>query len=267
MERDAAIAERVRVGDLPQLDRLDNERIIVERQARRADAQRQLAQAELDLALYLRDAEGRRVLATAGRLPPGLPPPANPAPLLAQDLVALALQARPELVRLDAKLTQAELKVRLYQNQRAPTLDLKAEVREGLGGDTPTELSGGLAFELPVQRRVATGELQAAEAEQARLLAERAWAVDRITTEVERAAVALDNAWLRWQAAARSAELARALEEAEQARFDLGDSDLLRVYQREQIFADAALAELDARLEVHLARAELAAAAATPLGG
>lgn len=257
--RDAAIAARVVAGDLPEVDRLDNERIILERQARRAEAERGLVAAEQELSLYLRDEEGRPLVPSRDRLPEAFPQPSPPAAGAAAELAQQALQARPELAQLERALAEAEVNARLAENSLLPKLDVKGGVAQTLGppGTTPdaTEVKVGVAMGVPLQRREAQGKLDSARAEVLKLEADRRWLEDRVVAEVTRSLVAVETAYQRWEATTRSVELARQLEVAEQARFALGDADLLRVYQREQIFADAVLAEVDASLDYFAAEA------------
>lgn len=259
LARDAAIAARVTAGDLPEVDRLDNERIILERQARRADAERGLVTAEQELSLYLRDESGRPLVPPRDRLPDAFPTPTSQDQGPAEALVEQAILSRPELAQLERALAEAEVATRLAENSLQPKLDVKGAVAQTLGppGTTPdaTEVKVGVALGVPLQRREAQGKLDSARAEVLKLEAERRWLEDRVVAEVTRSLVALETAYVRWEATSRSVELARQLELAEQARFALGDADLLRVYQREQIFADAVLAEVDASLDYYAALA------------
>ena len=259
LARDAAISARVAAGDLPEVDRLDNERIILERQARRAEAERGLVTAEQELSLYLRDEAGRPFVPSRDRLPDTFPRPTPQAPASTESLVEQALSNRPELAQLERALAEAEVNARLAENSLQPKLDVKGAVAQTLGppGTTPdaTELKVGLALGVPLQRREAQGKLDGARADLLKLEAERRWLEDRVVAEVTRSLVAVETAYVRWDTTSRSVELARQLEVAEQARFALGDADLLRVYQREQIFADAVLAEVDASLDYYAALA------------
>lgn len=257
--RDAAISARVAAGDLPEVDRLDNERIILERQARRADAERGLVAAEQELSLYLRDESGRPLVPGRDRLPETFPAPTPQASDNTDALVQQALSNRPELAQLERSLAEAEVAARLAENSLQPKLDVKGAVAQTIGppGTTPdaTEVKVGVALGVPLQRREAQGKLDGARADLLKLEAERRWLEDRVVAEVTRSLVALETAYVRWDTTSRSVELARQLEVAEQARFALGDADLLRVYQREQIFADAVLAEVDASLDYYAALA------------
>ncbi|MBK7861195.1 MAG: hypothetical protein IPJ65_21810 [Archangiaceae bacterium] len=62
----------------------------------------------------------------------------------------------------------------------------------------------------------------------------------------------------------RELELARALEDGERRRFELGDSNLFLVNLRETQTFEAALREVDARADWHRASADLTAALAGP---
>jgi outer membrane protein TolC len=57
-ERDRQISERVQKGDLPQFDRVDNERAVLQRQAQLLAAERAVRNTEYNLALFFRGPDG-----------------------------------------------------------------------------------------------------------------------------------------------------------------------------------------------------------------
>lgn len=255
--RDEAVARRVAVGQLPEIDRLDSQRVIPERRARLADADQELARAEAELSLYLRDPSG------AARWPGRAELPAGPGAILytpPADPVAVALANRPELTVLDASIEQAAVQLRLARSALWPKLDAKGALAVDRGyADAPLEAKVGLELSAPAWR-AASGRLREAEAELAALEARRQWLEDGVEAEVLRSLAAREAALDRLEATRESEALARRLAEAEARRFELGDSDLLRVWLREQAWADAALAAISAEYEAHAAIARLVAA-------
>src|SRR5690606_31552180 len=118
-----------------------------------------------------------------------------------------------------------------------------------------TEVASGVTFAVPVQRRQARGEQQVAEAALARIDAELRFARDRVRTEIEDAASALNAALDAAVLVGAEVDVARELEQAERERFTLGDSTQFLVNLRELAAADAATRLIAAIAEAHKARA------------
>lgn len=264
VERDAGLAARVQRGDLPAIERVDNQRTILSRQSQLVTAERQLQQAGFELALYLRGADGSPVQPSPDRLPEGLPEPTALAGNEA-DLIAAALAKRPEMARFEAQRRQLQAEVAYAKNQRLPAVDLQIVGSRDFGADAvyarrPTVLEASVLIDIPLQNRAATGRADAATAQLARLEAQARFARDRITTDVRDARSAIETARQRVDVARREVSLAVELERAERSRFELGDSTLLVVNLREQATADAALREIDALLDYQRAAASRRAA-------
>lgn len=269
-KRDHAMAERVRRGDLARIERVDNRRTVLGRQGAVIQAHRALQAAAIELSLFLRNERGLPVLPEESRLPESLPPPheaptAEDAAQRARD-TSQALRNRPELDRLRLAREQLRIERDLARNQGLPSLDLLALVSQDFGPGSPTRaptvIEGGVSMEIPTLNRVARGRRLAAEAGMARLSAQERLTSDRIGAEVNDALWALSAARQRLQVAQEELHLATEVEEAERARFALGDSNILFVNLREQATAEAALREIDARLDNHRAYAAYRAAMA-----
>lgn len=259
-ERDAALAQRVRHGDLPEIERIDNQRLILSRQSLLIAAQRGLEQAQIELSIYLRDARGEPWLVPAERLPRELPLP-EPRALTSERLAAdiqTALARRPEAERLRLQLEQLGIDRDLAKNQLAPAVDVGLAFSQDLGAGsstrTPPVLEGSVLFDMPIPNRTAKGRLGATEAQMARLQAQARLVRDRICAEVQDVQSLLRTAEQRVALARAELQLAQKVETAEHQRFELGDSTLVLVNLREQATADAALREIDARLDYQRAQ-------------
>lgn len=262
-----------RVGDLTRaverqflapIDVTDNERLIAQRRLFVVRAERQLQQAALELSLFWRDPEDAPIVPERSNLPDTTGEPLRPITSVTAD-AALALQQRPELRRLQHLLARTETELELARNQALPNLDLVVEATRSLGDATygdieRTELFVGGELKLPLWRRDALGRVEQATAQRARLEIDSRFARDRIVTEVADARSALDAALQQLAESRRNSELAGQLVDAERRAFELGRSDLLRVQLREVQFADARVAEIEARLSAWLAAADLDAA-------
>ena len=285
--RDQALAIRVERGDLPQIDRVDNQRALLQRQGLLVSAQRSLQQATIELSIYLRDAQGEPLLCDTSRLPARLPAPSGPSlssigaaavevagsydlQALRRD-VELALRARPELQRLQLQRQQLQVERDLAKNQMAPAIDVQAAVSQdfGPGSETreKTTVDAGVVIDLPLLNRVNRGRVRVAESGMQRISAQQRLQRDRIFAELADVRSALLAASARAQLAESEVQVARDVEAAEKTRYELGDSTLLLVNLREQATAEAALRQIDALLDYHRATATYRAVLAQDSGG
>ncbi|QDV12451.1 hypothetical protein CA51_23340 [Rosistilla oblonga] len=72
----------------------------------------------------------------------------------------------------------------------------------------------------------------------------------------------MDAAYNRLQQAEEATRLSDYIADVERRKFELGESDLLAVVLREQYAIEAAIYEIDAKLEYYIARADYDAAMA-----
>jgi len=253
-DRDRGLAERVRHGDLPEFERKDNERAILQRKSQLVSAERSLQQTAIELALFVRDPEGNPREPSEKELPAALPPPGPMALDLASD-VKLALSQRPEFSRLAASREQMGVEADWADNQLLPRLDLQVAASRDIGSGSPTragtELEGSILLEIPLERRLARGRGDSARAMRDRTEAVERMTRDRVSAEVRDTHSALRAAKQRFEIALAESELARKLEQGERSRLDHGDSNILFVNLREQATADALVRELEALADYH----------------
>jgi cobalt-zinc-cadmium efflux system outer membrane protein len=259
--RDEGLQVRVQRGDIPAIERIDNQRALWQRQGLQVAAQRSVEQAALELSLFLRDEQGSPVLVRDSRLPPQLPRPertnfGDPAQVQADQKIAQ--EQRPELRKLAQQRRQLEIERDLAKNQLWPSADLSASVSQDFGPPgyprDKTVLDLSLSLDIPTLNRAARGRLAQAEAALQRFVAQQRLIVDRINLEVADVHSQLAQAIRRVELAERELDLAQQVERAERAKFELGDSTLLNVNLREQATFDAALRRIDALVELHRAK-------------
>lgn len=263
--RDGGLRERIAAGDAAAIEGADNRRTLLERRERLIAAERMLEQTAIQLSLYWRDAEGEPRLPGPEQLPEAFPEAVPPALDDIQATIEEARHRRPELQRLERQRKQAEIERDLAQNQQAPGVDIALMGAQDFGTGTSKlinreEMYAGVTIDLPLQRRVAKGRTQTAEANIQRFAADIRMASDRIGAEVRDAWSALRAARQRIAVVREQREAARQLAEAERARFDLGDSTLLVVDLRELTNGDAAIAEAEAMSAFFKALADYRAA-------
>ncbi|MDH4064695.1 MAG: TolC family protein [Acidobacteriota bacterium] len=247
--RDQQLADAVALGQTAPVERIDNQRAILQRRSALATAERLLQLSAIDLSLYYRAADGSPVRAPADRLPSLPPPPAGSEPDESEEIQS-ALARRPELQALRLKREQQQAELRLAENSVLPTLNLFSEVSSDSGTGAPnragSSFEAGVVFELPVQRRKATGKSLQAQAKLSGLDQDLRWAEDQVRADVQDAISALRAARAVLDVVTEELRVARELEGLERDRFQLGDSTQFLVNLRELTTADAALREVKA---------------------
>ncbi|MCC6540354.1 MAG: TolC family protein [Bryobacterales bacterium] len=270
--RDAFLRESARLGQIAAIEVTENARAIVQRKSQLVEAERLLQQTSIELSLFYRDAAGQPVIPTREQLPRTFGAVESLTEARMQQDLTAAIARRPELQRLEAAADQLRIDSSLARNDQRPAIDLQAgyTAASGSAGTVrrgPQELKAALVFELPFQRRAATGKLQAAEAKLKQVDQRERFTRDQIEAEVRDAASAVRNAHDRVQLLRDEVRLARDLDEADRARFQLGDGTLFLVNLREQATADAAQREISATSDYFRATAQYEFAVAQALAG
>lgn len=266
--RNRQIQRRVEEGDLAPPELADNQRAIIQRTAKLVDLERKLAQSAIKLSLYVRDLDANPYVATKDELAT-FPEIVEYDVSEVQNDVTYAVRNRPELVELDTLVRRLQVDLAEAYNDTLPVLDATSNLAQDVGGRAspkndkqPLELELGFRFEMPVQRRKGLGKMRATRAKMNQTTIKRRYQVDKIATEVQSAAAALQAAYQRVQGITQAVEISEDLAQVERRRFDLGDSDLLAVFLREQFAIEAASDLIFAKLEYFVARAEYTAALA-----
>ncbi|MFO0879000.1 MAG: TolC family protein [Gemmataceae bacterium] len=259
-DRDAALAKRVQAGNLAQIEREDNRRVIIERQARLVVFMRTFQQAAIQLSLYYRDQHGNPIIPELDRLPAFFEPP--PPPNVDQRLkdLQIALERRPEVQRILLQRKKVQVDIDLNENLLLPGVNFGLAGAQDFG-QTKKDLyktwgQAALLIDVPLERRLARGRLLALRAEMARLLAQERFARDRVQMEVQNSLNGLDRAYELLRQGRDNRLQNQYLQDAEERQFQVGKSDLFRVNFRELQAADARILEIDAAVEFYRSLAE-----------
>ncbi|MCY4187168.1 MAG: TolC family protein [Bryobacterales bacterium] len=264
-DRAVQVESLVDAGQVAAIEIVENERAVLLRRSATAAAERSLQAASLDLSLFLRDANGNIVQVGRDRLSEFPEPESLPPGALEADL-GMALQRRPDIASLLVEIQRVGAAQQLARNLLRPELSLTAEFGRDAGRGTiskqGSELIVGLTLESPFQRRKARGEIAVQNAKQEQLVHKLHYVRDKAEVAVRDAASALDLALQRLDLARNEYALARRLAAAELERFELGDSTLFIVNQREMAAAGARSAVVRALADCHRATAAYRAATA-----
>lgn len=254
--RDEGLVERVRTGDLAEIERLDHRRAVLARQGQVVAAQQRARAAALELSLYVRDGQGHPVVPSPDRMPAAVPPLPDGVPELALHQQT-ALQRRPELQRMAVWRQQQQAQAAQADNARLPALDVQAavsrDVGQGAAALRPLEFEVAVLLDVPLLGRVPDGKIGQARAKLAKLEAQLQWAHERVAVEVGQVHTELQAARERAGLAAQELAQARKLADAERTAFASGASTVLVLNLREQAEAEAELREVTARIDWHRA--------------
>ncbi len=267
VERQAGIEQRVAKGEIAAIDIVDNERLIVSRQAKLIESERKLQQAVIKLSLYLRDPRGIPLLASQEQMPSGFPVEEELAQDIEEEQIAIALSSRPELILIGLEQEKQRVEVEQASNLTLPSMTGLFTASQDVGAPTsfkrdksPAELEAGVLLDVPLQRSEALGKLQTARGKLAQLAAKRQLLEQTIVAQVQNYRTALDANLAALKQAKRGAQLADEMADAERKRLARGDSDILTVNLREIAAFDAELLAIDAAAEYFMAIALLNAA-------
>ncbi len=255
--RAQAVRERAELGDLPLIDVTEANQEVQRRIEGLQKSEREWQKETFKLSVFLWNADGTPMpLPTLANLPPATPPAGALEDERVEDGRSLALERRPELQALTLAQRFTRVSLDLARNQRLPAIDLSLApgVDTGFGGAGGT-LKAGVSVGLPLRQRTAEGRIQEARLKLEKLELDQQLERQRIVTEVADAASAVRQAYQRYVAAAEELSLARRLEQGERDRFDLGDSTLFLVNQRERATAEAAVKVITIQAEYEQALA------------
>ncbi|MEZ6044038.1 MAG: TolC family protein [Planctomycetaceae bacterium] len=272
IKRNDKLKRRLETGDLDPPALQDNIRSLRLRESKLIDRKRKLDQAAVKLSLYYRTTSGDPLLPSPELLPRKINTlSVKPVDSLDNSLQT-ALTSRPELQVINAEMRKVDVDYAEARNDLLPNLDTQFQGKQDVGEPTSSkrdksefELEAGIYLEVPLQRRKARGKIQTSSAKMAQLNIKREFMEDKIVAEVQSAYAGVKAAEERIGKAVEARELAEYLSDVEMRKFDLGQSDLLAVFLREQYAIEAADGEIEARLEYQLALADFLAALADDL--
>ena len=246
------VVRQVRAGETAAVDSVEAELAVVSREGKVAAARRKAEEARVKLSVFLWEEDGT---------PQPLrhdPPPLPDLPAVADSAAAMTLaqSRRPELKEMALKQRQMQVEQRLVRERLRPDLKLEAQVVSY--DESPFNVNDvklGFKIDQPLFFRGGRSQAERVEIDVQALRFKQDLTRRKVRADVETALLALRQSRRRVAATERQVELAQHLQRAEQRRFDLGESTLFLVNQREQAFAEAREAHIAARINVLQAHA------------
>lgn len=267
VERMAGLEKQVEEGEQANFDKIDNERIIVSRQAKVIDARRKVQQAASKLSLFLRDQAGRPLAPPTETTQPRFIDSTGYEPPPIDEDVVFASTNRPEPRELRLKAQQLGVAMRQAANETWPDVDAGLLVAQDVGERTSSkgdksefELEASLTLSVPLERRKAFGKLRQLRGKLSQVRLKQRFTEEKIAIEVQIARAGLEAAALRVEQTTEGVDLARRVANGERSRLEAGESDLFKLNTREKQFAEAASELIDAQLDYSVAAADYAAA-------
>lgn len=266
-----ALRSRVRQGDAAAIDSVEAVAEWERRRLSEIDAAAAAQVARLTVTGYLWDARGAPAPLAAATLP-ALPTRRAATRTLDDAVLARLAREHPSVLQARSRWLQAEAHRRLTLTQVLPSASAEVSAL-GAGrslralpslADAADDAKAGISVRVPLFARRELGKLRAAEDRARQLAAERDRVMRDVQLSAERAAVELRAVEAQLAGQARVLVASEALLDAEERRFDVGESSLLLVNLRERAVLDERqrVAQLEARRATALGA--LAAALGTP---
>ncbi|HMV41659.1 MAG TPA: TolC family protein [Leptospiraceae bacterium] len=270
LEREKQILKRVKAGDIPPIEQVDNERVLLQRESFLLGSAQALEIASNELSIYLTDANGKARSPRIEEIPENIFS-------LFEDIkdnnlekeIEQALIRRPELERFKAQRDQNQVDQELARNQMSPGVDIVIAASQDLGTGSVTrsrpEVEAAIVLNVPLRTRTQQGKLDSASAKNEKLSKQEQFFRDRISADIRNTFTTVNVTRQRAVLAQKEFLLAKKLEEAERTRYVMGEGTLLVVNIREQTTGEAAIREVDALADHHRAVANFKAAIADVL--
>jgi outer membrane protein TolC len=237
-QRQALITREAEAGEVPAVDSIEAARITASRRGNVDKAVRTAREKRIALATFLWTEDGAPASFRYAPPSPQMPPSVDTSRPSAA--VETALSRRPKLRLMDVKQRQTQIERRLARARLRP--DLKLEAQAVSYTESPlnvTDVKVGVKIDQPLFFRAKRSGAQKAQIKLQNLNLKRDVAERKVRADVESALVALSQARRRTRSARRNRRLARRLRQAEQRRFDEGESTLFVLNKREQSLAKA----------------------------
>jgi outer membrane protein TolC len=255
--RSVQIEGRAKAGKVSPLDLVEVNQEVQRRREAAIAAQRQVEYEQYKLSLFLWEG-GEPVVPR----PEWAPEFTGETPLPTEDEITAykvaAKEDRPEVRAIYVEAMMNNIDLKLAKNSLLPKLDF-----EGGRQDLPADWVVGVGyrygahFEMPLFQREGRGKVMYAEAEQQQLLLKQLYTEQQVSIDVDNWLSAIVRARDRVRAATEALRLAKALEEGERTRFNLGATSILFVNMREQNAVEAAYELYGAQYDYVLARGGL----------
>jgi outer membrane protein TolC len=259
--RQSQIKSRVEKGDLPKIDQLEGDRIILQRTSQKAQAERAFVKFKLDILSFTSDLEQQKISDfNESDLPIYEPKKVNLQTIWKESEASIADQ-HPEVLRQQTIFEQSVIDRDFAKNQFLPKLDLVLNSSQDYGNKVYSldqrQSEVGVVFEFPIPSRAATAKVSQMNAAQLKQEAQVSISKTRVLNQIIDARNALGISAERLNYSLQEAVLAKKLVQLENSRFLLGDSSLINLNIREQNLMEAEVRQFESFAEMKKSEIEL----------
>lgn len=254
-ERNIALEKRVKRGDLAKIYLVENKQYMLKRKSLLIEGQQKLQYASLYLAFFYRDEKGKILIPKRQQLAKIINVPKLFAGDRLEQDIKSAIKNSPYIYQLDLKLKQQQNELELGETLSKPTLDFKVEHSQDYGQVVDTleeeEQKLMLQFNLPLERNLGRGRVQAAKAKIKRIEVEQRFTKNTFKLKMTTLFQAMLNEYQIIENSSEEVIAAKTLEKAENSKFKRGASDFFLVNIREQNTASAEVKLIKAKLSYY----------------
>lgn len=259
--RDTVLNQRSRTGDAPRIERVDNQRLVLQRRAILENAQLRVKTQAQELSLFFRDSQGTPITPPTDRAPKWLEP-LNQGTQLSLAEQNRIIDEHPFVRSVEQELEVRKVRTNLSNWELLPKLDFRMSFSEELGSlpsvrSQAAETIGRVVFSFPLLNRQARGAERAARFEEEAAQRKLEFARQKLEVDLRNASLEAETAEKVYRLNFDEIDLARQVEAAERTRFKMGDSNLLMVNLREQDTAFARSRAISSLLEYRRKELEL----------
>ncbi len=245
--------QQERNGDLARIYVTEAEEDLQRRDADLSQSRRDFQRFSFKLSSLLFDIGGLPLPLPTEDNVPQMPRPQPISESETEHHIVLALATRPELKAIEVQKKIVTVELKLAQNQLLPAVNLVATY----GRDTGFHGIGNAyraqaTFSEPVLLRAAKGKVAAAKLRLDKLSKDRQAEEQRIRNEVLDAISAINLAYKRFLALEQQVEKAEQVYLGERERFNVGDSTVFLMAERERQLNEAKIRMIDAEVEYHI---------------
>jgi len=250
--RDQLVKRRIEEGTLPEVDRAESLRAILDRKNDALAAFRDLQNAGVSLSIFLRTEDGLPFVPSPDGAPSTLA--FEPGRPLEAERIPVVVPERPEAEAFQQKIAKAEVETQLRRNEALPKVDATAALSKDIGDAQltedeedrfvildPTELKLGLSVEFPVLLRKGRGLAAQARAQLQAVERKAQLTREKLAAELQKLAQTIEALDAQTAVARDLQEAAEIAAMAARRRFEIGTADLFDVFLRESKAAEASV--------------------------
>jgi outer membrane protein TolC len=238
-DRQNVIQQRFDKGDLPRVDVIENQRIILQRKIFLSQQEQNYQKSSLLLSLYLRNDEGKPIVPTISVLPTSIHNlKKNQQIKFNTESFKSTLSQHPLMKQFEQQRNISYIDLSLAENSLKPKFSNRVYLARDFGPGNPplnrTSINLDFIFELPLNQRQALGSIQSAKSSLERVDQDQKLFIDRLSVNIKTAKNQIKMVNAVNYLAQEELALAKKLELAEKDKYAHGDSNLFLINLREQ---------------------------------